>query len=92
MYYVHNITQDETFPCDAIETIVYKDGRYHPAERDVADGFNAMIIKKKRDNSEYYDIIPFVYEGHTLAGTEDVGTFEWIEEDPEEDPKEPEKK
>ena len=81
MYYVHNITNGETFPCDAVETIVFRNGKYHPAERDAADGFNALIIRKRRNNSEYYDSIPFVYEGHTLAGTEDVGTFEWVDDE-----------
>lgn len=84
MYKVYNTSRDEYTECDAIETIIYRNGKYIPAERDVADGFNAMTIHQKRDKSEYYDITPFVYEGHTLAGTEDVGTFEWIKDDSEE--------
>jgi len=88
MYYVHNITRDETFPCDAVETIVYEGGQYHPAEHNVADGFNAMVIKTEEDGSEYYEVTPFVYEGHILSGTENEGSFEWIDDEPDIEPEE----
>ena len=83
MYKVTNLTEQTEFFCDAIETIIYRNGNYVPAERNVADGFNAMVIMTEEDGSEYYEITPFVYEGQILSGTEDTGSFEWIDDEPE---------
>lgn len=86
MYLVTNITKSTQYECDAIETITVVNNEYIPVEHENADGFNAMKIIQVSPSEQYYQIETFVYEGHTLKGTEDTGKFEDIPEpEPDED-------
>ena len=77
MYKVTNLTTQEITYCDAIETIIYSEGNYIPSEE--PDGFRALTIVHISDTEETYTEKVFVYEGHTLSGTEDIGKVEFEE-------------
>lgn len=76
MYIVTNITKGTQYECDAIETITVEDGEYIPAEHDASDGFKAMKIVQVSPSEQYYEVEVFAYDGHTLKGTEDTGSWE----------------
>ena len=87
MYVVTNLSVEPhvTFPCDAIETVVYDSdsGAYIPSED--PDGFRALIIVHDSPSQEHYTETLFAYEGHTLSGAEPYGSFEWVEQEEEEE-------
>jgi len=72
MYIIHNLTTHTDSQADAIETIKAANTGYTPTERDVADGFNAFVYGADGKTTT----TPYAFEGHTLHGNEDTGSFE----------------